>query len=71
MALWWCFFFFDDLKRGFSGGGGGGGPDDDELNRNRADCDGDALRHRLLDDYHKARLPKVEDIETPLFSAAN
>jgi predicted acyl esterase len=29
------------------------------------------VRHRLIDDYHKARLPKFEDIETPLFSAAN
>ena len=44
---------------------------DDELKKNRADCDGDALRHRLIDDYYKARLPKFEDIETPLFSAAN
>jgi predicted acyl esterase len=44
---------------------------DDELRKNRADCDGDALRHRLLDDYHKSRLPKFEDIETPLFSAGN
>ena len=44
---------------------------DDELRKNRADCDGDALRHRLIDDYYKARLPKFEDIEAPLFSAAN
>jgi predicted acyl esterase len=44
---------------------------EDELARNRADCDGDALRHRRLDDYHKARLPRFEDIETPLLSAAN
>jgi predicted acyl esterase len=44
---------------------------DDELRRNRADCDGDALRHRMLDDYHQARLPKFEDIEAPLFSSAN
>jgi predicted acyl esterase len=42
-----------------------------ELKNNRADCDGDALRHRMLDDYHKARLPKFEDIEAPLFSSAN
>jgi predicted acyl esterase len=42
-----------------------------ELKKNRADCDGDALRHRLLDDYHKARLPRFEDIDTPLLSAAN
>jgi predicted acyl esterase len=44
---------------------------DEELKKNRADCDGDALRHKLLDDYHKARLPKFEDIEAPLFSSAN
>jgi uncharacterized protein len=42
-----------------------------ELADNRADCDGDALRHRLIDDYYKVRLPKFEDIETPLLSAAN
>jgi predicted acyl esterase len=42
-----------------------------ELKNNRADCDGDALRHRMLDDYHKARLPKFEDIVAPLFSSAN
>ncbi len=42
-----------------------------ELARNRADCDGDALRHRLIDDYYKARLPKFEDIEVPVLSAAN
>ena len=50
------------------------GPDtlsEEQLKKNRADCDGDALRHRLIDDYYKARLPKFEDIETPLFSAAN
>ena len=44
---------------------------EEELKRNRADCDGDALRHRLIDDYYRARLPKFEDIETPLLSAAN
>jgi uncharacterized protein len=44
---------------------------DEQLKKNRADCDGDALRHRLLDDYHQARLPKFEDIEAPLFSSAN
>jgi predicted acyl esterase len=50
------------------------GPDtlpEEQLRHNRADCDGDALRHVLIDDYYKARLPKFEDIETPLFSAAN
>jgi hypothetical protein len=44
---------------------------DEELKKNRADCDGDALRHRLIDDYYRQRLPKLEDIETPLLSAAN
>ena len=44
---------------------------EDELRNNRADCDGDALRHRLIDDYYKSRLPKFEDIETPLLSSAN
>src|SRR5436190_12201245 len=44
---------------------------DDELKKNRADCDGEAQRHRLIDDYHQSRLPQFEDIETPLFSAAN
>ena len=44
---------------------------EEQLKKNRADCDGDALRHRLIDDYYKARLPKFEDIETPLFSSAN
>jgi uncharacterized protein len=44
---------------------------DEELKKNRADCDGDALRHRLIDDYYRARLPKFEDIEVPLFSSAN
>ena len=44
---------------------------DDELKKNRADCDGDALRHRTIDGYYKARLPKFDDIDTPIFSAAN
>ncbi len=44
---------------------------EDELKRNRADCDGEALRHRLIDDYYRQRLPKFEDIDTPLLSAAN
>jgi predicted acyl esterase len=42
-----------------------------ELRKNRADCDGDALHHRLIDDYYKSRMPTFEDIETPLLSAAN
>jgi uncharacterized protein len=44
---------------------------DAELKSNRADCDGEALRHRLIDDYYRPRLSKFEDIETPLLSAAN
>ncbi len=50
------------------------GPDTlspEQLRKNRADCDGDALRHRLIDDYYQARLPKFEDIEVPVFSSAN
>jgi predicted acyl esterase len=44
---------------------------DAELANNRADCDGEALRHRLIDDYYRARLPSFEEIEAPLLSAAN
>jgi uncharacterized protein len=44
---------------------------DEELRKSRADCDGNALRHRLIDDYYRARLPKFEDIDTPLLSSAN
>jgi uncharacterized protein len=50
------------------------GPDtlcEHALKKNRADCNGDALRHRLIDDYYQQRLPKFEEIETPLLSAAN
>ena len=50
------------------------GPDtlpEDELKKNRADCDIDSLQHRLIDDYYTERLPKFEEIETPLLSAAN
>jgi predicted acyl esterase len=43
----------------------------EELAKNRADPDADALRHRLIDDYYRSRLPKFEDIEAPLLSAAN
>jgi predicted acyl esterase len=42
-----------------------------ELARNRADCDGEALRHRLIDDYYEARTPELEQIDTPFLSAAN
>ncbi len=42
-----------------------------ELKKNRADSDGDALRHRLIDEHYRPRLPTFEDIEAPLLSAAN
>jgi uncharacterized protein len=42
-----------------------------ELAKNRADSDGDALRHPLIDDHYRPRLCKFEDIEVPLLSAAN
>src|SRR5690349_18900887 len=50
------------------------GPDtlpDAELAKNRTDCAAEALKHPLIDDYYRARLPKFEDIEAPLLSAAN
>jgi uncharacterized protein len=43
----------------------------DELANNRTDPAADALRHRLIDDYHRSRLPRFGDIEAPLLSAAN
>ena len=43
----------------------------DELANNRTDPSDDALRHRLIDDYYRSRLPRFEDIEAPLLSAAN
>jgi predicted acyl esterase len=42
-----------------------------ELARNRADTDGEAQRRPLIDAYYRERLPKFEDIEVPLLSAAN
>jgi len=42
-----------------------------ELASNRADCDGEALRHRLIDDFYKGRMPDFAEIETPFLSAAN
>jgi predicted acyl esterase len=42
-----------------------------ELAKNRADSDGEATRRELIDDYYGPRLPKFEDIEVPLLSAAN
>jgi uncharacterized protein len=50
------------------------GPDtlpDAELAKNRTDCAAEALKHPLIDDYYRARLPNFEDIEAPLLSAAN
>ena len=42
-----------------------------QLAKNRADFDGDALRHRLIDDYYSARLPDFDHIDVPMLSAAN
>lgn len=44
---------------------------EEQLRKNRNDCDGDALRHHFIDDYYKPRLPKFDQIDTPIFSAAN
>src|SRR5690606_21467215 len=44
---------------------------EDELAKNRADIVGDALRHEMLDDYYRSRIPDYEAIETALLSAAN
>jgi predicted acyl esterase len=44
---------------------------DAELATNRADTDGDAVRHRVIDDHYASRLPRFEDIEAPILSAAN
>jgi predicted acyl esterase len=44
---------------------------DAELAKNRADSDGDALRHPLIDAHYASRLCKFDDIEVPLLSAAN
>jgi hypothetical protein len=42
-----------------------------ELAQNRADADGDAERHHLIDDHYVSRLPDFDAIEAPLLSAAN
>ncbi|MBO0758833.1 MAG: peptidase S15, partial [Bradyrhizobiaceae bacterium] len=42
-----------------------------ELARHRADVAEEALRRRTIDAYYRARMPRFEDIETPLLSAAN
>jgi predicted acyl esterase len=42
-----------------------------ELARHRADVADEALRRRTIDAYYAARIPRWEDIEIPLLSAAN
>ena len=42
-----------------------------ELAKQRADVGGDALRHRLIYDYYRARLPDFARIDVPILSAAN
>jgi len=44
---------------------------EDELARNRADVAGDALHHRLADEYYRARAPAFDQIDAPVLSAAN
>ena len=44
---------------------------DEDLEKNRADLDGEALRRRLIDDYYRARMPDFSKIEVPLLSAGN
>jgi uncharacterized protein len=44
---------------------------DEELARNRADVGEDALRHRFIDDYYRARAPAFGEIDVPMLSAAN
>src|SRR5262249_769353 len=41
------------------------------LAKNRADVPGDAFRHRLIDDYYRARTWDFAKIDVPLLSAAN
>src|SRR5215470_12394521 len=42
-----------------------------ELARNRADVADEAQTRRTIDAYYRARIPRWEDIEVPLLSAAN
>jgi putative CocE/NonD family hydrolase len=44
---------------------------EDELARHRADITGDALKHELLDDYYRVRIPEYEKMEVPFLSAGN
>jgi uncharacterized protein len=44
---------------------------EEELARNRADITADALKHELLDDYYRMRIPEYEKMEVPLLSAGN
>jgi uncharacterized protein len=44
---------------------------EEELARNRADVGEDALRHRFIDDYYRARAPAFDKIDVPMLSAAN
>ena len=51
-----------------------GGPEtlsEAELQKNRADCSGEAERRELFDDYYKARIPDYSKITAPMLSAAN
>jgi predicted acyl esterase len=44
---------------------------DEQLEKNRADLDGEAAQRPLIDDYYRARMPDFSKIEVPLLSAGN
>ncbi|MGH7225148.1 MAG: CocE/NonD family hydrolase, partial [Gemmataceae bacterium] len=44
---------------------------EEELAANRADSPGEAKRRRFVDNYYASRTARFEDMEAPLFSAAN
>ncbi len=44
---------------------------EEELRKNRGDHADDLLRHPLIDDYYRPRLPQLEKMTVPLLSAAN
>src|SRR5262249_3508594 len=46
-------------------------PSEAELARNRADVAHETLTRRTVDAYYRARIPRWEDIDVPLLSAAN
>lgn len=43
----------------------------EEMAKNLADLPGEQREHRLCDAYYQQRIPKLEDIEVPMFSRGN